>query len=83
MKVQALVSFTGCVTMHKNEIQDITDDTVVKDLLRAGYVIRVFTNEETATEQNGLENVAQETATEQNGLENAVEDKKQKTTKKK
>lgn len=38
MKVKALVSFAGQVTMAPGEVRDIKDKAVVKDLLRAGYV---------------------------------------------
>lgn len=38
---KALRSFSGQVSMTKNEIKDITDEVVAKDLVRAGYVVKV------------------------------------------
>lgn len=38
MKVKALVSFVGKVTMAASEVREIKDEVIVKDLLRAGYV---------------------------------------------
>lgn len=39
MKYKALVSFSGAVTMFKDETKEITDEAVVKDLLNAGYIM--------------------------------------------
>lgn len=41
MKVKALVSFAGIVTMAKGEEREIKDSYVLKDLLRVGYVEEV------------------------------------------
>lgn len=38
MKVKALVSFAGAVSMYAGETRDI-DDNIARDLLHAGYVI--------------------------------------------
>ena len=38
MKVKALVSFAGVVSMGAGETRDI-DDNIARDLLHAGYVI--------------------------------------------
>lgn len=35
---KAKVSFSGKVSMCEGEIREITDDKIVKDLLKAGYV---------------------------------------------
>ena len=34
---KALVSFSGLITMRKNEVKEIKDKALVKDLLKAGY----------------------------------------------
>jgi hypothetical protein len=39
MKVKALVSFSGLVSMAKDEIKDIKNKGICKDLLEAGYVV--------------------------------------------
>jgi hypothetical protein len=41
MKVKALVSFSGLVSMAQGETKEIKDKNVVKDLLNAGYVEEV------------------------------------------
>jgi len=41
MKVKALVSFAGDVSMALNEIRDIKEKKILEDLLRAGYVEEV------------------------------------------
>lgn len=38
MAYRALKSFSGLVSMKKNELRDIDDEGIVKDLLRAGYI---------------------------------------------
>lgn len=41
MKVKALVSFAGSVTMAVGEEKEIKDKAILKDLLRAEYVEEV------------------------------------------
>ena len=41
MKYKALISFAGKVSMYEGEIKEITDNEVVSDLLKAGYIERV------------------------------------------
>ena len=41
MKVKALTSFSGVESMAMGEIKEILDESIVKDLLRAGYVEEV------------------------------------------
>lgn len=38
MAYRALKTFSGRVSMVKNEVREISDQEVVKDLLRAGYI---------------------------------------------
>lgn len=38
MKLKALKSFGGKISMYAGEVRDIVDEFIVKDLLRAGYV---------------------------------------------
>ena len=40
MKVKATVSFSGTVTMAKDDIKDIKEGPVLNDLLKAGYVVK-------------------------------------------
>lgn len=41
MKVKALTSFCGVVTMMMGEVGEISDLAIVKDLLNAGYIEEV------------------------------------------
>lgn len=38
MKYKALISFVGKVTMAQDEIKEISDEEIIKDLLNAGYI---------------------------------------------
>ena len=38
MKYRALVGFSGLVTMRKNEVRELTDESIITDLLRAKYI---------------------------------------------
>ena len=40
MKVKATVSFSGTVTMAKDDIKDIKEGPVLNDLLKAVYVVK-------------------------------------------
>lgn len=40
MRVKALVSFTGALTMSCGEIREYSNDAVLADLLDAGYIAR-------------------------------------------
>lgn len=40
MLVKATVNFSGKINMSRNEIRDIPEGDVLKDLLRCGYVVR-------------------------------------------
>ena len=39
MQYMALVSFSGKLTMSKGKVGEISDQTLVDDLLNAGYII--------------------------------------------
>lgn len=41
MKVKALVSFSGIITMSAGEVGEISEKEVLNDLLKAGYVEEV------------------------------------------
>lgn len=38
MAYRALRSFSGLISMVKNEVRDIEDKKIVTDLIRAGYI---------------------------------------------
>lgn len=38
MLYRALISFSGVVSMAMDEIREINDESIAKDLLRAGYI---------------------------------------------
>ena len=41
---RALVSFSGIISMAKDEIREISDSSIVKDLLNAGYIEEVVSD---------------------------------------
>ncbi len=41
MKYKALVSFSGIISMAMDEVREIPDKSLVKDLMRAGYIIEL------------------------------------------
>lgn len=38
MKVEAVESFCGAISMYGGEVRDIASETLVKDLMQAGYI---------------------------------------------
>ncbi len=38
---RALISFSGRISMTEGEVRDISDSSIVKDLLKAGYIEEV------------------------------------------
>ena len=38
---KALVSFSGIISMAKNEVREIKDKEIINDLLKAGYIEEV------------------------------------------
>ena len=38
MKVQALKSFSGIISMYAGEVRDIQTQTILDDLISAGYI---------------------------------------------
>ena len=53
MKYEALVSFTGVITMSKGEVRELTDPLVIKDLLQAKYIKKVIAPRKTNKKQRG------------------------------
>lgn len=41
MKVKAVISFGGEISMTKGQIKDIKNEAILYDLLKAGYVVAV------------------------------------------
>ena len=39
MKYKALTSFSGAFSMYKDEIRELTDPELIKDLTKAGYIM--------------------------------------------
>lgn len=53
MKVKALKSFSGIISMSVGEIGDISLQEVIKDLLQAGYIEEVKANKKAVkTDEN-------------------------------
>ena len=39
MKYKALNSFSGAISMAKDEIRELTDQALIKDITKAGYIM--------------------------------------------
>ena len=39
MKYKALTSFSGAFSMYKDEVRDLNDPALIKDLTNAGYIM--------------------------------------------
>lgn len=39
MRYLATTSFSGIISMHKGEVREISDSSLVEDLTKAGYII--------------------------------------------
>jgi len=52
MKYKALMSFTGKVSMTMDEVREISDQSIAKDLLQAGYIEEVKTVKKTASKKS-------------------------------
>lgn len=38
MKIKALVSFSGAISMGKGQVMECDDEVILQDLLQAGYI---------------------------------------------
>lgn len=56
MKVKALISFSGIISMQIGETRDIVNEEIVEDLKQAGYVKTVGKVEEKNENQEVTEN---------------------------
>lgn len=54
MRVRALTSFAGRISMSKGEVMEVKDKTILQDLLHAGYITEV--KAETKPVQKPVEN---------------------------
>lgn len=52
MKIEALASFCGKLSMAKGEIRECSDQAVLSDLLKAGYVKEIRHEEEKKTKRS-------------------------------
>jgi len=52
MKVKALVSFSGLISMYLGEERDITDKGVLKDLLSTKYIEEVKPKKGVKSDEN-------------------------------
>jgi len=54
MKVKALKSFAGVVSMHANEIKNIANESIAKSLIACGYAEKVAeTAKKSTTKESG------------------------------
>lgn len=75
---KALKSFSGKISMAKNQVKDIKDENIIKDLLNAGYIEEV--KEEVSKVKKEVEKIETEVKEE---IKEAVEKPKKTTSKNK
>lgn len=51
MLYKATISFSGVVSMTMGEVREISNPSIVEDLLRAGYIVEVPTLENKAVKK--------------------------------
>ena len=47
MKYKALTSFSGLISMAEGEVREISDSSIAKDLLNAGYIMEMKPEQKT------------------------------------
>jgi len=52
MLYMATVSFSGIIAMHKGEVREISDPSLVEDLTKAGYIIKYEATKNAKTEKS-------------------------------
>lgn len=52
MKIEALKGFCGILSMAKGEVREYSDQAVLSDLLKAGYVKEIRHEEEKKTKRS-------------------------------
>lgn len=57
---RAIKSFAGKVSMKKGDLKDIKDEVVIKDLLKAGYIVEEKVENVINKVEKNLENVKEE-----------------------
>lgn len=58
MKLKALTSFAGKITMYAGEVREVLDEAIAKDLLRAGYAEEVGVSKKETTTETPVEKPA-------------------------
>ena len=53
MKYKALKTFSGIVSMNEGEVREISDLTIAKDLLSAGYIKEIKSEQKKAKKSGG------------------------------
>ena len=49
MMYKALISFTGLISMTKGDVREISDISLARDLLKAGYIEEIKEKEQVKT----------------------------------
>lgn len=53
MEYKALISFTGLVSMDKDEVRELSDPSIVQGLLDAGYIEENVTKKKVTKKKGG------------------------------
>ena len=71
MLYKATVSFSGVISMSRGEVREISDQTLVKDLLQAGYILELKADEQPKeAEEKPKKTTTKKPATKRKGKDN-------------
>ena len=60
MQYKAIVSFSGKISMAMGQVREISDESLAKDLLRAGHIIPFEADKKPKEEKAKVEDVKEE-----------------------
>jgi len=70
--IKALTSFAGVISMHVNEVREVADEAIARDLIAAGHAVEIKTGKTTVKAAKTKE-VAEETSAAPEVAEQPVE----------
>ena len=70
MLYKATVSFSGVISMSRGEVREISDQTLVKDLLQAGYILELKADEQPKEAEEKPKKTTKKPATKRKGKDN-------------
>ena len=70
MQYKALVSFSGIISMACGEVRELSDQAIIDDLLKAGYIIELKADELPKEAEEKPKKTTKKPATKRKGKDN-------------